>query len=398
MSVAGVLYLYLYQSGAYQLLRNVVPRLQQLGRNDQQYQEKIRSVYNPQELMPTSQTETTAHLNEKGLGKMQPKRVLFYNPATFQRVRDIYKSKYFEGCEESNCEMTFDRHDLSIADAVIYDFRSMRAWPNYTRPTSQVWIHIQHEAVIKPRYQKEMDDKLNWTMTYSRHSDIQLPYGMLEPKPNETQLKRDYLQIAKNKSVDAVWVVSHCHTGSKREEYADILKQYIDIDILGACGRRWQCGKRFNHDIQECFSILNSTYRYYLAFENTLCTDYITEKFFENYDYDILQIVRGGDLKTRPINISKEAYISTSDFKDAHALGKYLQSLSQDTNQYANKLKIKDKYRLIHYREVFKKSMCEICKRLHNLEEYHSVYKSMAEWFTTNQPCFIPNDIPHDDK
>ena len=396
MSVAGVLYLYVYQSGAYLFLRAVVPRL---SRNEQEFQEKARSVYNPQEFTSSSETVTTANLN-KHSEKIQPKRVLFYNPATFQRVRDIKKSSYFEDCEESNCEMTFDSgHDvLSTVDAVIYDFRRMTVLPNYTRPKSQVWIHIQHEAAVKHRKQIKMNNKVNWTMTHSRHSDIHLPYGMIMPKIRDRQLNRDYLGIAKNKSVDAIWVVSHCHTRSRREKYADILKQYIDIDILGACGRRWQCGRRFNHDIHDCFSILNSTYRYYLAFENTLCTDYITEKFFENYDYDILQIVRGGDLKTRPINISKEAYISTSDFKDAHALGKYLQSLSQDTNQYANKLKIKDKYRLIHYREVFKKSMCEICKRLHNLEEYHSVYKNMAEWFTTNQPCFKPDDIPHDDK
>ena len=42
--------------------------------------------------------------------------------------------------------------------------------------------------------------------------------------------------------------------------------------------------------------------------------------------------------------------------------------------------------------------MCEICKRIHNLEEYHSVYKNITEWFMTNQPCFKPDDISYDDE
>ena len=381
--MAGVLYIYLYWS-----FLEEVPRL---GRNDQ----RSRSVYNRQEFMSAPEIVTTAKYKEHGRGKMQPKRVLYYNPFPFLRKRGIKGLSYLEDCEEKNCKLTFDRKDLSIADAVIYDFWLLGALPNYTRPKNQVWIHNQLEAKVPYKKQIKMSNNVNWTMTFSRHSDIHLPYGMIKPKTKQRQVKRDYLEIAKSKSLDAIWVVSHCHTASKREAYANILKKYIDIDILGACGRKWKCGKRYNHDLQDCFAILNSTYRYYLAFENTLCTDYITEKFFENYDYDILQVVRGGDPNTRPINISKQAYISSSDFKDAHALGKYLKNLSQDTELYANKLKIKDEYRLIHYRELFNKSLCEICKRLHNLKEYHSVYKNMTEWFTTYQPCFKPNDIPY---
>ena len=386
--MAGVPYLYLYRS-------IIQERVLWLERKDQRIKEKALIVDKPQDIMSVSKTMKTANFNEHGQANKHHKRVLFYNPGQFQKIRGIKEMAYLEDCEEKNCELTFDRKALSIADAVIYDFMTLSALPSYTRPKSQVWIHIQLEARLGHQKQIKMNNKVNWTMTYSRHSDIPLPYGMLKPKTKDRQMKKDYLEIARSKSVDAIWVVSHCHTKSKREAYADILKKYIDIDILGACGRQWKCGIRHNHDIQNCFAILNSTYRYYLAFENTLCSGYITEKFFENYDYDILQVVRGGDLKTRPININKHAYISTSDFEDAHALGKYLKNLSQDTSLYANKLKIKDTYTLIHYRELFNKSLCEVCKRLHNLEEYRYVYKNMTNWFLTHQPCFKADDISY---
>ena len=68
--------------------------------------------------------------------------------------------------------------------------------------------------------------------------DLPLPYGALKLKPTEKVPQRDYQAIAENKTKDAIWIVSHSPTNSKREKYVDILKQYIDIDILGKCGRK----------------------------------------------------------------------------------------------------------------------------------------------------------------
>ena len=48
--------------------------------------------------------------------------------------------------------------------------------------------------------------------------------------------------------------------------------------------------------------------RYNLAFENSFCKEYIMEKFYENYKYDILQVVRGNTPFEGPINISHDAY------------------------------------------------------------------------------------------
>ncbi|KAH3882514.1 hypothetical protein DPMN_006454 [Dreissena polymorpha] len=53
------------------------------------------------------------------------------------------------------------------------------------------------------------------------------------------------------------------------------LSKFIDVDIYGACGKL-ECprGER------RCFDMLNKDYKFYLAFENSNCVDYITEKFF----------------------------------------------------------------------------------------------------------------------
>ena len=327
------------------------------------------------------------------------KRISFYNQVTFQNVRKIRSLPYFKDCEVKNCIMSFNKGEANLSDAVIFNWRSppeLKTVSKYRRPQGQIWIFIQHETTNSYNFVKRFPS-FNWTMTYSKHSDIFLPYGLLKRKEGGITVKRDYIKIAKNKSKDALWIVSHCKTSGKRELYVKNLQNYITVDILGSCGDRWKCGQRYDHDIGNCFDILNSTYRYYLAFENDICQEYITEKFFENYKYDLIQIVRGGDPSSRTINASKNAFISTSDFSNVHELGKYLQRLSRNISEYARMLEEKDKYYSVSYPELFQNAMCDVCKRLNKLEEYRSVYENVGTWMKSNYPCFKPNDLAYND-
>ena len=62
-----------------------------------------------------------------------------------------------------------------------------------------------------------------------------------------------------------------------RLEYAKELSKYISVDIYGACSNK-TCPRSSGR----CFDMLNNQYKFYLAFENSNCQDYITEKFFVN--------------------------------------------------------------------------------------------------------------------
>ena len=67
------------------------------------------------------------------------------------------------------------------------------------------------------------------------------------------------------------------------------MKQYISVDIYGNCGNL-TCP----HDF-DCFEKLALEYKFYLAFENALCPDYVTEKFFRTLALPLVPIVMGGD-------------------------------------------------------------------------------------------------------
>ncbi len=98
---------------------------------------------------------------------------------------------------------------------------------------------------------------------------------------------------------------------SRREFYVHVLKQHSHIDIFGKCGKPFCPFDQLN----DCYERIELDYKFYLSFENSLCrgktltiqirtksrshitkylfTDYITEKFFNLLDRNIVPIVYG---------------------------------------------------------------------------------------------------------
>jgi len=153
----------------------------------------------------------------------------------------------------------------------------------------------------------------NWTMTYRTDSDIFSPVGSLVRLP--ITVPNNYTAIASRKTKSVAWFVSKCDTtykyGSQREKYVRELRKYIDVDIFGECGSH-DCSK--DHMIC-CMEILNLKYRFYLAFENSLYQQYVTEKFFRTFreDIQVVPVVLGGHDYKR--HLPKGTYINTADFR-----------------------------------------------------------------------------------
>lgn len=87
---------------------------------------------------------------------------------------------------------------------------------------------------------------------------------------NKTSVKN----WAAEKSLKVAWFVSNCFTANGRQDYANELAKHIEVDIFGRCGQQI-CKK----GSPGCKAKLRK-YKFYLAFENSNCVDYITEKFF----------------------------------------------------------------------------------------------------------------------
>ncbi|KAG0729513.1 Alpha-(1,3)-fucosyltransferase C [Chionoecetes opilio] len=77
-----------------------------------------------------------------------------------------------------------------------------------------------------------------------------------------------------------------------REFYGWELRQHLQVDVFGKCGEL-KCGQS-HHDLKCYSTVLRPNYKFYLAFENNLCEDYITEKVWLPLHYGLVPVVYGG--------------------------------------------------------------------------------------------------------
>ena len=216
-------------------------------------------------------------------------------------------------------------------------------------------------------------------MSYRRDSDVPAPYGTfgqsLQPTSVETILNR-VRDLQKPKLV--AWVVSNCKTPSKREDYVSELQKHIPVDIFGNCGTKNCPGTRTN---SECGSLLEREYMFYLAFENSECNDYVTEKFFATLEMDIVPIVRGG------ANYSAIAppgsYIDTNDYSSAQELAEELKRLSNAREEYLNFFTWKATTKVL---DGYSEMGCNLCKALHESKPPKS-YQDLGAWWKGGGNC-----------
>ena len=152
-----------------------------------------------------------------------------------------------------------------------------------------------------------------------------------QPIKNYAASKRK--NYAANNKTDApvAWFVSNCEARNNRLDYAKNLSQFIGVDIYGKCGTK-KCPRA---EEDKCFRLLDTKYKFYLAFENSNCVDYITEKFYVNgLGHDVLPIVMGARREDYERSAPYKSFIHVDDFESPAALAEYLHILDQDDSKY----------------------------------------------------------------
>ena len=245
------------------------------------------------------------------------------------------------------------------------------------RDSDQVWVFYGLESPFNYHYgdytSKHWRNTFNWSMTYRTDSDIQEPYGMLRTLDNP--IKRNYDKIFQEKTKFAVWIVSHCGTHSKREQYVKEMQRFVGVDIYG------MCGKRFSIDIAD----LVKEYKFFLSFENSLCPDYVTEKVFKYFGFSMIQVVRGGvDYDRLLPNVT---FINTAKFPDVKTLTQYLSDVGSNKERYVSYLRKKDAYKAETEDFTYKNAMCDLCRKLNHKQKYRKSYVDIHTYIQTTRVC-----------
>ena len=268
----------------------------------------------------------------------------FFGSNPWKGLENSQSWTHFKGkpCPVQNCVVSYKTEEFSSSNVVIFHGRDMphvntlRKLHN-KRPPNQAWVYFILESPAHSPDARQYGGLFNWTMTYRRDSDIYFPYGFFTPlqaDDEKPQAFRDY-SVGKDKLI--VWTVSNC--AGKRLSYVNKLRQFVQVDIFGGCSRG-DCARNSG----DCTKLLQS-YKFQLAFENTECLDYVTEKYWGSpLENGIVPIVMGGaDYKKIAIPGS---YINVLDFPSVKALADYLLYLDKNSTTYNEYFSWKRKYKL----------------------------------------------------
>ena len=213
-------------------------------------------------------------------------------------------------------------------------------------------------------------------------SDIIRNFGYLRTRTPEELPNVDYHEVFMRKKKFAAWFVSNCGsmTMSARNEYVNELRKYIPIDVYG------NCGTMVANRTEEVVKRILSEYKFFLSFENSFCTDYVTEKFFLYFEIsDAVLVVRGGADYDQLL--PKYTHINAQHFSNARDLGLYLLSLDKNEEEYTTYLKTRDKYEVLQMNWA-----CNLCIKLNRKQSFAKVYDDVVGWWHRDK-CWAATDV-----
>ncbi|XP_063609079.1 alpha-(1,3)-fucosyltransferase C-like [Penaeus indicus] len=302
--------------------------------------------------------------------------------------RHIFSRQERGECGDAPCRVLYNKAFLREADAVVIR-PTVHRLPRVRTP-SQLWVLFSVEAPTHPEWNIAQGKRgiFNWTMTYHRDSDVIMPFGRVLPRlpQHRQERERDYWS-EKNASRLAVWITSHCETPSRREEYVASLRRVVGVDVYGACGNLTN-GTRDTIAYmpkEVSSSRLGNSYMFYLAFENSVCEDYVTEKFFKALAMDVVPVVLGG------ANYSSMAppnsFVDAMDFASPVLLGAHLLSIARNRSLYNSFFAWKSEYQ-IDLGFPFYPLVCDLCRKLHqNSRQNVKTYTDVESWFRNVSRC-----------
>ncbi|XP_060591715.1 alpha-(1,3)-fucosyltransferase fut-6-like [Ruditapes philippinarum] len=217
----------------------------------------------------------------------------------------------------------------------------------------------------------------NWTAWYRKDASLWLSYGsrlkLNTSKRHAASRQLSIRNFYKEKTKDFIGMISNCRDQAQRFKLVYKLQKYLNIDMFGRCYEK-TCESGMKIENKSCENILKQ-YKFYLAFENSHCKDYVTEKYWNALKRDQIPIVNWKNID-EDIVIPK-SYINVYDFNDVKSFVTYVKAVSSNETLYNSyfqwKLKYKDKGSCIS---------CELCQKLHRNSYQRQVYSDLAGWIS----------------
>ncbi len=132
-------------------------------------------------------------------------------------------------------------------------------------------------------------------------------------------------------------------------------------------------------------SKLEQEHKFYLSFENAICNDYVTEKFFKVLSHDMIPIVFGGtDYSSMA---PPHSFINALDFDTVKELADYVKMLHENDAKFAEYFWWRDFYEVRTEQADGAQAFCDLCQALNNPHEPPKVYENLSAWWEEDSDC-----------
>ncbi|KAF8363740.1 fut-1 [Pristionchus pacificus] len=232
------------------------------------------------------------------------------------------------GCPDWNCLFTYDRAKADQASVILTSSDEFQR-----RSREQILAFYSQES---PKNMPTRAPKAYYNVSLGFRHDTggASPYGytvkLAKRKSIGEVVNSSRLE---GKTKGAAWFVSHCNTNSRREDLVTKMQKYFPVDIYGHCLNGANCPRG-----EKCEDMLDDDYHFYLAFENSICTDYITEKVWnQGYGRDIVPVVLKRSIAHN--RLPPNSFIAADDYDTVQDLADRMQYLIKNKTAYSAKIK-----------------------------------------------------------
>lgn len=272
-----------------------------------------------------------------------------------------------------NCRLTDDRSQYSKARGVVIHHSAisddLSNIPK-TRPGFQRWIWLNMDSPSRTRRIEGLKSLFNLTLTYRKDSDIHVRWKVAARRPTD----RPFQFPLKKRMVCWVLDTNDLESNESYSFFTELAK-HIKVDLLQKSSEELK-GDGY-------FSVVASC-KFYLSFENSVHTDYITETFTGPLAAGTVPVVWGPPRRNYEKFAPRTSFIHAKDFPDAAALAKFLQNLDSDLEAYMKYFEwwkfytLRRPFRDEHYEYAL--AICQACRYV-GLNKDYRVVKDLYKWF-----------------
>jgi hypothetical protein len=221
--------------------------------------------------------------------------------------------------------LTTDRTLFADADVVIYPAPLWGIRPPVQR-AHPYQIHVLWSQESSVHYPQLLDAvylaRFDLRMTYQLDSDVPIPYLSADMFDVAAPLPAS---AARGEVPISAWVSSSWDRCG-RDRYLLELMEHIPVHSYGKVGQNRELVEDRGRD-SKLAAITG--YRFTIAFENSVATDYVTEKFFQPLVAGSVPIYRGAP-NVADFAPAPHSYIDATDFSAPAELAEFLAAMTDD--------------------------------------------------------------------